>query len=121
MTIRTILMLIAALLFTTPATAVMEKTTATVIAQQSNNLKKEIKMEKRLSFFQKLLKKATDPDQKWLWLGLSGLVLGGLSYFIALVATHANNAIFPFLAKLGVVLIVLGIVFLVIWLVKKIA
>jgi hypothetical protein len=114
-------MLLAAFLFTTPAMAMMGKTTATatVTVLQSNNSKKEIKMKKRLSFFKKLFKKSSDPAQKWLWFGLSGLVLGGLSYFIALLGSHASNAIYPFLAKLGVVLIILGIVFLIIWIVKK--
>jgi amino acid transporter len=116
-------MLFVAFLFTTPAVAAIETNTATatVIAQQNNELKKNFKMEKRQEMIQKNLKKSgfKNPVQKWLWLGLISLILGGLFYFIALLGTHASNAIYPFLAKLGVVLAILGVVFLLIWIVKK--
>jgi amino acid transporter len=124
MKIRTCIMLFVAFLFTTPAMAVMEKTSAsaTVIAQQNNKLKKDFKMEKRQEMIQKSAKKFgfKDPDNKWLWLGLISWVLGGLSYFIALLGSHASNAIYPFLGKLAVIALIIGAVFLLIWIVKKI-
>jgi amino acid transporter len=125
MTIRILFMLFAAFSFTTPATAAIEKTSAsaTMIAQQNNKLKKNFKMEKRQEMIQKSLKKSgfKDPDNKWLWLGLISWVLGGLSYFIALLGSHASNAIYPFLGKLAVIALIIGAVFLLIWIVKKIA
>jgi purine-cytosine permease-like protein len=125
MTIRTCIMLFVAFLFTTPAMAVIETNTATatIIAKQNNALKKEFKMEKRQEMIQKSAKKFgfKDPDNKWLWLGLISWVLGGLSYFIALLGSHAGNAIYPFLGKLAVVALIIGAVFLLIWIVKKLS
>jgi amino acid transporter len=127
MKIRTGIMLFVAFLFTTPAMAVIEtKTaTATIIAKQNNALKKEFKMEKRQTMLGKFFNKPgvsfKDPDNKWLWLGLISWVLGGLSYFIALLGSHASNAIYPFLGKLAVVALIIGAVFLLIWIVKKLS
>jgi amino acid transporter len=125
MTIRILFMLFAAFLFTTPAMAMIEKTnaTATMTTQQNNRLKKDFKMEKQQSLFQKRFKRPGfhDPVQKWLWLWLISWILGGLSYFIALLGSHASNAIYPFLGKLAVIAVIIGAVFLLIWIVKKIA
>jgi amino acid transporter len=125
MTIRILFMLFTAFSFTIPATAAIEKTSAsaTMIAQQNNKLKKNFKMEKRQEMIQKSLKKSgfKDPVQKWLWFGLLSWILGGLSYFIALLGSHASNAIYPFLGKLAVIALIIGAVFLLIWIVKKIA
>jgi amino acid transporter len=125
MTIRLIFMLFAAFSFTIPAKAMVEKTnaSATMIAQQTNKLKKDFKMEKRQEMVQKSLKKSgfKDPVNKWLWFGLSSLLLGGLSFFIALLGGHNNSPIFAFLGRLTLVFIAIGVIFLIIWLVKKIA
>jgi amino acid transporter len=123
MKIRTFLMLFVAFLFTTPAVAMAEKinATATTTAKQNNKLKKGFKMEKRQSFFQKIFKKLgfKDPAQTWLWLGLSSLILGGLFFFIALLGSHASNTIYAILGRLSVVAVIIGAVFLIIWIVKK--
>jgi amino acid transporter len=125
MTIRIFFMLLSAFLFTTPAMAMIEKTnaTATMTASQNNKLKKGFKMEKRQSLFQKIFKKLgfKDPAKTWLWLGLSSLILGGLFYFIALLGSHASNTIYSILGRLSVVAVIIGAVFLLIWIVRKIA
>jgi hypothetical protein len=61
-----------------------------------------------------------DPVNKWMWLGLLSLLLGGLSFFIALLGGHNNSPIYSILGRLTLVFITIGVVFLVIWLVKKI-
>jgi hypothetical protein len=117
MTIRILFMFFAAFSFTTPAMAVIEKTSAsaTMIAQQTNQLKKDFKMEKRQEMAQKNVKKSgfKNPVNRWLWFGLTSLILGGLSYFIALLGSHNNSPIYTILARLGLVLIAIGVVFLI--------
>jgi amino acid transporter len=125
MTIRLIFMLFAAFSFAIPAMAVIEKTStsAIVIAQQTNQLKKDFKMEKQQEMAQKNLKKSgfKNPVNRWLWFGLTSLILGGLSYFIALLGGHNNSPIYALLGRLSLVFAAIGVVLLIIWLVKKIA
>jgi Flp pilus assembly protein TadB len=113
-------MLFVAFLFTTPAMAAIEKTSAsaTMIAQQNNKLKKNFKIEKRQEMIQKNLKKSGFKDP-FLWLWLSSWILGGLFYFIALLGSHASNTIYSILGRLSVVAVIIGAVFLIIWIVKK--
>jgi Flp pilus assembly protein TadB len=122
MIIRTCIMLFVAFLFATPAMAAIEKTSAsaTMIAQQNNKLKKNFKIEKRQEMIQKSLKKSGFKDP-FLWLWLSSWILGGLFYFIALLGGHASNTIYSILGRLSVVAVIIGAVFLLIWIVKKIA
>jgi Flp pilus assembly protein TadB len=120
MIIRTCIMLFVAFLFTTPAVAAIETNTATttIIAQQNNKLKKNFKIEKRQEMIQKNLKKSGFKDP-FLWLWLSSWILGGLFYFIALLGGHASNTIYSILGRLSVVAVIIGAVFLIIWIVKK--
>jgi Flp pilus assembly protein TadB len=122
MIIRTCIMLFVAFLFTTPAVAAIETNpaTATIVAQQNNKLKKDFKMEKRKEMIQKNLKKSGFKDP-FLWLWLSSWILGGLFYFIALLGGHASNTIYSILGRLSVVALIIGAVFLIIWIVRKIA
>jgi hypothetical protein len=117
-------MLFVAFLFNTPVKAAIETNTATttMIVAQNNELKKEFKMEKRQEMQKKLEKPGSkDPFQKWFWLWLLSWILGGLFYFIALLGGHASNAIYPLLGRLSVVALIIGAIFLLIWIIKKIA
>jgi amino acid transporter len=126
MKIRTCIMLFVAFLFTTPVMAVMniDPAKATIIVQQNNKLKKNFKIENQQKmvskFFEKLSLSFNDPINKWLWRWLISWILGGLSFFIALLGTHASNAIYPFLGKLALVALIIGTIFLIIWIVKTI-
>jgi hypothetical protein len=125
MKIRTCIMLLLTFLFTTHAMAVIETntTTETMIAKQTTEIKKEFNMEKRQKISQEFSQKPggfKDPINKWLWRWLFSWLLGGLSFFIALLGGHASNAIYPFLGKLALVALILGAVFFLIWIVKVI-
>jgi hypothetical protein len=118
-------MLFVAFLFTTRAMAVIETNTATatMIVTQTTEIKKEFNMEKRQTMSQKFSQKPggfKDPVNKWLWRWLFSWLLGGLSFFIALLGGHASNAIYPLLGKLALVAVIIGAVFFLIWIVKVI-
>jgi amino acid transporter len=126
MKIRTCIMLFVAFLLTTSAMAVIDANTAkaSIIVQQNNKLKKNFKMENQQKMASKFVEKLSlsfnDPINKWLWRWLISWILGGLSFFIALLGGHASNAIYPILGKLSVVALIIGTIFLIIWIVKKI-
>jgi hypothetical protein len=60
------------------------------------------------------------PVQKWLWFCLLSWALGGLSFLIALLGGHNNSPIFSILGRLSLVTAAIGVVFLLVWVVKKI-
>jgi hypothetical protein len=126
MKITTFFMLLAAFLFTSPATAMIETNTAastTTIDKQKNELKKEFKMQKRFSKFEKLVKKAgmdlSDPVTKWLWFAIFGWGAAIIFWIISAAAVTTLSTSFGIWALLGTLCSLFGTVSFVIWLVKK--
>jgi Flp pilus assembly protein TadB len=125
MKITTFFMLLAAFLFTSPATAMIESNTATAttIDKQKNELKKEFKMQKRLSKFEKFFKKAgidlQDPVNKWLWFAIFGWGAAVVLWIISAAVVTTTLTGFGIWALLGTLCSLFGTVAFVIWLVKK--
>ena len=125
MKITTFFMLLAAFLFTSPASAMIETNTSntTTIDKQKNELKKEFKMQKRLSKFEKFFKKAgidlQDPVNKWMWFWIFGWGAAIVLSIIGAIAITSLSTGFGIWYLLASLCGLFGSVSLVIWIVKK--
>ena len=118
----TFLLLFGAFFIVQPSYAMFETHNATstaVVEKQKNDLKKEFKAEKRMAKFQKLFKKAgvdfSDPVNKWLWYGIFAC---GAAIVLSIL-WQAGSVGFGLLGALSSLLWIAGLIFLVVWVVKK--
>jgi hypothetical protein len=133
----TLFLLLGLFMFSTvqPAMAITSPSnvSAVSIEQQRTDLKKEFKLQKRMSRFETLMNKMgvdfKDPVKKWLWFAVLGWAAGLVLYIIAVATavgtvstgTGAGLGISAILGILGWACFLFGGISFVIWLVKKFA
>ncbi len=141
MKMKTLLFFIASFLCfatTQPALAITSSTTvsASTIAQQSTELKKEFKIKKKLNLIERAFGKKgidfSDPVKKWLWFWLFGWLAAVVFYILAAVTAVSTAATATTAAGAGTgggIALIFGILGLVcalgagvcfvVWLIKK--